>query len=117
MKYADDPSFPQWLVSHPQLANKLAENKYIGRSIEYMLDVGYHNYEDLVVAFEKSSEELKQTMLTTRQQIEKRGIQTERIQIARNMFSKLHLDVDAVHKATGLSKQELGKLVREIGLN
>ena len=122
MKYADDPNFPHWLVEHPAMANKLAENKYIERSIAYMLDVGYHKYEDLLLAFEKTSEKLKQTMLTTRQQIEKigekrgiqqgmqQGVQTRNLEIARNMLFQLHLGLDVIEKATGLSKQELEQL-------
>lgn len=124
MKYADDPNFPQWLVEHPAIANKLAENKYIDRSIEYMLDVGYHKYEDLLWAFEKTSEKLKQTMLTTRQQIEKQvekrakreAKQTRNLAIARKMLKDKE-PKEQVVKFTGLSPQELDKLIQEIGLN
>ncbi|MEM7055822.1 MAG: hypothetical protein AAF392_03005 [Bacteroidota bacterium] len=73
MKYVDDPNFPQWLVDYPEIARRLANNKYINRLPEYMLNVGYLRYEDLLLAFEKTSAKLKQTMLTTRQQIEQLG--------------------------------------------
>ena len=53
-------------------------------------------------------------MLTTRQQIEKRGEkrgkQTRNLEIARNMLFQLHLGLDVIEKATGLSKQELEQL-------
>ena len=29
LKYADDPSFPQWLIDHKEAAQQLADNKYI----------------------------------------------------------------------------------------
>ena len=61
-------------------------------------------------------------MLTTRQQIEKigekrgiqqgmqQGVQTRNLEIARNMLFQLHLGLDVIEKATGLSKQELEQL-------
>ena len=73
MKYADDPTFPAWLVAHPQIANQLAEHKYIKEALDYLLDVGYQKDEELLVAFEQTAPKLQQTMLTTRQQIEQRG--------------------------------------------
>ena len=117
MKYADDPNFPQWLVEHPAIANKLSENKYIERSIEYILDVGYHKYEELLLAFAKTSDKLKQTMLTTRQQIEQigekrgkqQGIQTRNLEIARNLLHK-NMDVSFITETTGLDKTTITKL-------
>ena len=38
------------------------------------------------------------------------GIQQEKLGIARNMLHQLHLGVDVVQQATGLSKQELARL-------
>ena len=55
--------------------------------------------------------------MTYGQVIEKRGEQNKALAIARTMLDKLHLGVDVVEKATGLTKQELDKLVRESGLN
>ena len=40
----------------------------------------------------------------------KEGIEQEKLEIARNMLHQLHLSVDVVQKATGLSKQELARL-------
>ena len=56
-------------------------------------------------------------IMTYGQVIEKRGEQNKALAIARTMLDKLHLGVDVVEKATGLTKQELDKLVRESGLN
>jgi predicted transposase/invertase (TIGR01784 family) len=38
------------------------------------------------------------------------GMQQEKLHIAKNMLSKLHLDVETVAQATGLSREELMKL-------
>ena len=38
------------------------------------------------------------------------GMQTKALDIAKNMLSKLHLDVETVAQATGLSQEELMKL-------
>ena len=113
MKHVDNPNFPQWLIDHPEIAQQLAENKYIERSIEYLLEVGYHKEADLVTAFEKTPK-LKEIMLTTRERIEKRGIeqgmQTRSLEIARNMLHQLGLGIETVQQATGLSRQELARL-------
>ena len=113
MKHVDNPNFPQWLIDHPEIAQQLAENKYIERSIEYLLEVGYHKEEDLVAAFEKTPK-LKEIMLTTRERIEKRsieqGMQTRSLEIARNMLHQLGLGIETVQQATGLSRQELARL-------
>ena len=56
-------------------------------------------------------------IMTYTQVLEKRDKQTERMQLTKNMLSKLQLNVDAVQQATGLKKQELDKLRQEIELN
>lgn len=56
--------------------------------------------------------------MTALQQLEKKGrqegmqqgMQTKALDIAKNMLSKLHLDVETVAQATGLSQEELMKL-------
>ena len=127
MKYGDNPNFPQWLIAHPDIAQQLAENKYIERAIEYLLEVGDHKEEDLLAAFEKTSNKLKETMLTTRQRIEKRGIeqgmqqgievgkaegiQARNLEIAKQMLSNMHLDIRTVSQATGLSIEKLEQLL------
>jgi predicted transposase/invertase (TIGR01784 family) len=112
MKHVDNPNFPQWLIDHPEIAQQLAENKYIERSIEYLLEVGYHKEEDLVTAFEKTPK-LKETMLTTRQRIEERGRQEgrqeEKLGIARNMFQAGE-PIERVARWTGLSEASIRSL-------
>jgi predicted transposase/invertase (TIGR01784 family) len=48
-----------------------------------------------------------------RQEGKKEGMQAKSVGIAKNMLSKLHLDMQTVAKATGLSEEELMKLQQE----
>ena len=130
MKHADQPNFLDWLTENPEIAQKLAEHQYIDRGIEYVVEVGKHKPEDIYATLEKISNKLAKTMLTTEKQILNRGmkqgvqlgmqrgvqqgvqqgVKTRTWEIAKNMFSELHLDVNDVHQATGLSMAELTKL-------
>ena len=124
MKYANSPQFLDWIAENKEVAEKLAESKYIDRAIEYLLEVGHHKEDKLKEAFTKTSEKLEDQMLTTSQQIEKRGRQLgktegrkegrmEGIQtVAHNMLHQLHLGIDAVKQVTGLSDRELRQLVK-----
>ena len=131
LKYADDPSFPQWLIDHKEAAEQFAENTYIDRCIEYLLEVSEHTEEDLLAAFEAAAPQLKKTMLTTRQQIEKRvmkvgrkegkkeGIQLGRQELQEEMAERMLLkgmDVHLIEDLTGLSSQEIMKLSYKLGL-
>jgi predicted transposase/invertase (TIGR01784 family) len=125
MKYGDDPNLLTWLEEHPEIAKKLEENKYIDRGLEYVAEVGCHKIEDLIDTFEKISEKLGKTMLTTAQQIERKtatrvrksalqegkqqGMQARNLEIAKNMLSKGY-QAEAVLDLTGLSKEELENL-------
>ena len=121
MKYGDNPELLEWLEVHEDIARKLEKNKYISRSLEYVSEVGCHRLEDLLTTFEKVSAKLKETMLTTAQQIRKegmqqgmqQGMQTRNLEIAKNMLLNLHLGMEVVQKATGLSRAELKKLQGE----
>jgi hypothetical protein len=44
-------------------------------------------------------------------------MQQEKEEIAKNMLLQLGLDMDVVHKATGLSQKELEKLQKETSIN
>ena len=128
MKYGDDPELLEWLEVHGDIARKLEKNKYINRSLEYVSEVGCHRLEDLLTTFEKVSAKLKETMLTTAQQIRKegmqQGMQTRNLEIAKNMLLNLHLGMEVVQKATGLSRsgtqettrRAIGSRVEQINL-
>ena len=52
----------------------------------------------------------KEAIMNVTQAIRQEGRQEEKLGIARNMLHQLHLGVDVVQQATGLSKQELARL-------
>ena len=121
MKHGDHPNFLQWLIDHPEIAQQLAENKYIERAIEYLVEVGYYTEEELLAAFKKISNKFTEVMLTTRQRIEERGIQqgmqqgreqgmqARSLEIARTMFQAGE-PIERVARWTGLSEASIRSL-------
>ena len=55
----------------------------------------------------------KQIAMTAAQYLRQEGRQEGMLHVAKNMLSKLHLDIKAVKEATGLSEEELRKLQEE----
>lgn len=120
LKYADDPRFLEWLLAHPAWARQLENNKYLKRPLEYLLEVGVHQEEDLLAAFEKASPKLKDTMLTTQKRIEKRGMQLG-IRKNKEEMAKLMLKEgepqEKVIRFTGLPAKEILKLKENLALS
>lgn len=124
LKYADDPQFPQWLIEHKEAAQQLADNQYIDRCIEYLLEVGEHAEEDLLAAFEAAAPKLKQTMLTTRQRIENRVMKVGRKEgkkegmqeMAKRMLQEGELQ-EKVIRFTGLLAKEVAAISDELKLS
>ena len=109
--------FKTWIKNNKTVAEEFAENRYIDRAIEYLLEVGHYDEDALEQAFKSASEKLKEKMLTTRQRIEnrglRRGMQNKALDIARYMLHALHLGVDKVQEATGLSRQLVHQIAQE----
>ena len=61
----------------------------------------------------KTKEDIMNVTQAIKQEGRQEGIQQEKLHIAQNMLSKLHLDIKAVKEATGLSEEELMKLQEE----
>ena len=138
MKHADRPDFLSWLKSKPHIAERLANDKHIDRLLVYMTEVNHAPLEDILRTFEEVSTKLKTNMLTTAEQLIAKGMQQgvqqgiqqgvqqglqqgvqqglrqgaqqERIEIAKNMLLALHMDMELVQRATGLSQTELASL-------
>jgi len=80
----------------------------------YILGVDQrHRAEELLQAIENIVAEGKEDIMTAAQQLRVQGMQQEKLHIAKNMLSKLQLDMQTVSKATGLSQEELMKLQEE----
>ena len=122
MKHADRPDFLPWLKSKPHIAERLANDRHIERLLVYMTEVGHSKLEDILRIFEEVSVKLKTSMLTTAEQLRaegmqqgvqqglQQGAQRERIEIAKNMLLAMHMDMDLVQRATGLSQTDLASL-------
>jgi predicted transposase/invertase (TIGR01784 family) len=94
---------------------------YLGNCI----DRNKHSLADLVNLVSSNPQEKEEIMTSimaglaqdikqeARQQGVQQGVQQEKLHIAKNMLSKLHLDIKAVKEATGLSEEELMKLQEE----
>ena len=98
------------------------ERNLVSTYLLHYMDRGQHSLEDLVNLLSSNPQE-KETIMTSiaqalkqegRQEGETIGIQKgahdKALHIARNMLSKLHLGINEVKKATGLSEEELMKL-------
>lgn len=110
------------MKEHPEEIKKLVDRFYGISGIMYILGVEQrHSPEELLQTIEDIVPERKEDIMTAAQQLELRGekrgrqqgMQQEKLHIARNMLSKLHLDMQTVAKATGLSQEELMKLQQE----
>jgi predicted XRE-type DNA-binding protein len=86
---------------------------YLGNCI----DRNKHSLADLANLVSSNSQEKEDIMTSIAQAIRQegmqQGMQQEKLHIAKNMLSKLHLDIKAVKEATGLSEEELIKLQEE----
>jgi predicted transposase/invertase (TIGR01784 family) len=82
---------------------------YLGNCI----DRNKHSLADLADLVSSNPQEKEEIMTSIAQAIRQEGMQQEKLHIAKNMLSKLHLDIKAVKEATGLSEEELIKLQEE----
>ena len=98
-----------------------ASNKYV---LPYDLEKQYH--QEMQAAIKEVEQESKRRIKESlkkglkkgeekglkkgRQEGEQKGIETRNLEIAKAMLLNLHLGMDIVQKATGLSKEELNKL-------
>lgn len=88
----------------------------------HCIDRSKHSMEDLAKLVSYNSQDKTEIMTSIAQAIRQegiqqgmqQGIQTRNLEIARNMLFELHLDVETVSKATGLTKKELKKLHQKI---
>ncbi len=118
LKQSRERTYFNWINEHPEEMKKLVDRFYGISGIIYILGVEKkYSAEELLQAIENIAPEKKEDIMTAAQQLELRGelrgIQKEKLSIAKNMLSKLHLDMQTVAKATGLSEEELMRLQEE----
>ena len=81
----------------------------VGLYLSHYIDLTKYSLADLVDLVSINPQEKEEFMTTIAQAIKQEGI----LEIAKNMLSKLHLDIQVVKEATGLSIDELMKLQHE----
>ena len=133
MKHVDNVDVGTWLVGNEALLESFEGSECLDRSWNYLADVNECEVKKLVNLFEESLPKSKEKMLSIRQQIKKEGIQEginqgiqegisqgrqegERLglrKIARQMLFQLHMGMDVIQRATGLSVEELEQLKEE----
>ena len=74
MKHIDRKDFPEWIVKNPEIAEKIAGDKYLCRSLDYIVNREHHTLDHLLAAFDKVSPQLKETMPTNAQKISNEDI-------------------------------------------
>jgi predicted transposase YdaD len=68
----------------------------------------------IVTLVTRNEQENEKFMRTIAQRYQEEGIQTGRLEIAKNMLFKLNLGVDTVQKATDLSKEVIQNLLKDV---
>ncbi len=114
LKQSQERTFLNWIQEYPEEMKKRVDRFYGISGIVYILGVEQrHRAEKLLQAIENTVAEDKEDIMAAAQQLRAQGMQQEELHIAKNMLSKLQLDMQTVSKATGLSQEELMKLQEE----
>ena len=86
----------------------------VARYLGHFVDKGRHSLAEVVQLVSTNPEEEQRIMTSIAQDYQQKGMQQgmqqERLGIAKNLLYQLHLGVEAVQRATGLSRQEIEKL-------
>jgi len=122
LKQSQKRTFLRWMQNNPEAMRKLLVRFYGISGIMYILGVEQeYSPEEVLQTIESIVPQRKEDIMTAAQQLgekyEQRGIQQgmqiKALEIAENMLSELHLDVETVAQATGLSREELIKIQEE----
>ncbi len=112
----------QWIKSNQEWVASLLKRSYSISGITYILAVDKKNEPELLIeAIIQAAPDKKDIVMTAAQKLRQQGrkegmqqgMQTEKLTIARNMLLKLHLDMDIIQKATGLTQEGLELLLKE----
>jgi predicted transposase/invertase (TIGR01784 family) len=123
IKQSREKTFLTWMQEHPEEIIKLSESLYGISGIHYILaNERDHLPNQIIDAIIAIAPHKKEYIMTAAQQLRQEGIREgrqegmkqEKLHIARNMLSTLHLDMKTVSEVTGLSEEELMKLQEEL---
>jgi predicted transposase YdaD len=115
LKRSRAKTFLKWIARHPEEMKKLGYRPYKISAIVYILGVEKkYSADELLETIVNIIPERKEDIMTAAQQLRQQGMQVKSLEIAKNMLSELHLDMQTVAQATGLSEEELMKLQEEL---
>jgi len=117
LKQARYRTFLKWIKEHAEEVRQLLESHYGIGGIHYILGVeNKHSSEEVLDTLKSIAPDKKQEIMTALQQLEKkseqRGMQQEKLHIAKNMLSS-NEPKENIHEFTGLSWVEIEALIRE----
>ena len=100
--------FHHWIDEHQDLLNDHSI-PYAEEGFHYILTVDPRD--DTLEKLQKNAApKTKEKIMNAAEKLIQQGIQTRSLEIAKNMLLNLHLGMDVVQKATGLSREELKRL-------
>ena len=103
-----------WIESNPEYIAKLLASPYKYGGVSYLLELEKRKnpliiIDNLINLFPI----FKDDIVSAAQQLRQEAIKGRNLEVARNMFVKLHLDIDTVQKATELTRDELQEILKE----
>ena len=122
LKRASKPNFLSWLKANRSLLRSHASVPYLKEIVLYCLEVADADADTIIEALASIDPNLNEPIMRAVQQLEakgrqegrqegmQKGMQTRNLEIAKTMLRQLHLDVEVVQQATGLSRQEIALL-------
>ena len=114
LKRASKPNFLSWLKANRSLLRRHASVPYFKECVLYCLEVADADADTIIGALASIDPNLNEPIMRAVQQLEERGEergrQTRNLEIAKKMLRQLHLGVEVVQQATGLSRQEIARL-------
>ena len=117
LKYGQEPSIIAQLKQNPALLKKLMERVYGKSGVSYILGVEKtKNASEVLEEIKKLVPDKKDDIMSAANQLVEQGVQQGKKEgiftVAKNMLHNLHMGIDVVQQATGLSRQELAVLAR-----
>ncbi|MEL6152621.1 MAG: Rpn family recombination-promoting nuclease/putative transposase [Bacteroidota bacterium] len=117
LKQSQQRSFFKWIKDNPALLQKLLERIYGFSAIVYILATEQrHAAKEIIDTLIDLKPNKKEEIMTAAQQLRQEGMQQGMQQgiqtVARNMLHQLHLGIEVVQQATGLSKAEIARLTK-----
>jgi hypothetical protein len=101
-----------WIGNHQDYVTNLLEPPYKGSDVSYLWALERRTNLLMVLKnFINLFPKYRREAMNVAQQLRQEGKRVRNIEVAKNLLLKLHLGLDVVQKATGLTKIELEKIL------